>query len=135
MQDKTTNPYIESYPPMDRLARAMIWSILYQDQISHCVRTSILMGAMVVSLMWLVGLITFSAAFWSLLYGGLALSGVLWFLIDKRRTWLLNLKDPQLRDLAYRSMLAYVKLKGYRHQPVRSEAKESGNEGECTTCL
>lgn len=119
---------------MSRTARAMIWSILYQDKIAHYFQKYLAIAVGIVALMWLTGLITLVTAYWSLFYGGLVLSGCVWYLIDKRRAWLLSIKDPVLKDLAYRSMLAYIAAKGNRSYPIRSEVREPNDEEECTTC-
>jgi hypothetical protein len=107
---------------------------VYQGRIAHYFQRYLAIAVGIVGLMWLTGLITLATAFWSLFYGGLVLSGCLWFLIDKRRVWLLSIKDPALKNLAYRSMLAYIATKGHRSYPIRSEVREPNDEEECTTC-
>jgi hypothetical protein len=129
-----TNQNTTASTPMSRTARAMIWSILYQEKITYYFQRYLAMAVGVIALMWLTGLITLATAFWSLFYGGLVLSGCLWFLIDKRRVWLLSIKDPALKNLAYRSMLAYIAAKGHRSYPVRPEVREPNDEEKCTTC-
>jgi hypothetical protein len=117
-----------------RLARAMIWSIQYQDRISHFFRLYLTVAVVIVSFMGVVGLISLDAVLRSFVYGGLLLSIGLWCLIVKRRAWLLALKDPELKRQAYSAMLTYLALKGYFAHRQEPETSQSEKEGECTTC-
>jgi hypothetical protein len=92
--------------------RIVIWSIQYQDRISYCFR--LYMGALSVIVIFLgmLGAVPLESALWSLFSSGLLIIGAAWFLIQKRKSWLMNIKDPELKQLAYDTMLAYIVLKG-----------------------
>jgi hypothetical protein len=92
-------------------APIVIWSIQYQDRISHHFRLFMLGIAMVITFMGMVGLVSLEVALWSLFFGGLSIIGAAWYLIQLRRTWLLHIEDPALKQVVYETMLTYIYLK------------------------
>ncbi|KJS33247.1 MAG: hypothetical protein VR64_03310 [Desulfatitalea sp. BRH_c12] len=105
----------------NRLARAAIWSIQYQDQIANYFRIFVGAAAGLVLFAGMIGVVPLKAALLSILVGGVIVIGGAGYLIQKRRVWLLNIKDPELKRLAYASMLAYITLKGRCLQQEGSE--------------
>lgn len=111
--------------PNHSWARIGIWSIRYQDRISYYFR--LFMGglAVIATFLGMLGVVSLEAALWSLFAGGLLIIGAVWYLIQIRRTWLLNIKDPDLKQLAYDTMRAYIFLK-------RNCVRQANLGKECT---
>jgi len=108
----------------------MLMSILYQDRLAHYLRLYVGVSVAIVVFMGMIGIISLESALRSIFYGGVFLSGGLILFIRKRRTWLLNIKDPHLKRQAHASMLAYLSLKG--HLQEQAQAKKTDKERECT---
>ncbi len=113
-------------------ARAMLWSILYQDRLAHWLRIYVGLLVAFVVFMGMVGIITLDAALQIIFFGGVGLSSGLVFFIRKRRSWLLAIEDPSLKRLAHASMLAYLSLKGHPALHERPASKKPDSERECT---
>lgn len=103
-----------------RLARAVVWSILYQDEIAHHVRLYMWSGVALVLLVALSGKISVDTAIHGILIVGLTVCGGLWLLILKRRSWLLKITDPELKETAYAAMVIYLSAKETRPRKTRS---------------
>jgi hypothetical protein len=56
----------------------------------------------------LIGLVSLERALQIILAGGLAAGGIIWILIERRRTWLLGIADPELKAKAHRAMIVYL---------------------------
>ena len=110
----------------------MLWSILYQDRLAHQLRVSVGVAVISIVFMGMVGIVTLDAALQLIFFGGVGLTVSLMFFIQKRRSWLLNISDPNLKRLAHASMLAYLSLKGHPALADRSPSKKADNEQECT---
>jgi predicted lysophospholipase L1 biosynthesis ABC-type transport system permease subunit len=117
-----------------RFERLMIWSILYQDQVAHHVRLLIGGGAAIAALMAMARIISLDAALRLIFYGGVIFSCVLWIFIQKRRSWLLGITDPDLKREAYAVMLAYLTAKGYRAESEKSVTGRSEHKQDRSTC-
>jgi predicted lysophospholipase L1 biosynthesis ABC-type transport system permease subunit len=112
----------------------MLWSIRYQDRIAHHFRFAVGLGMTIVAFMGVVGAVSPEGALRTLFYGGLILSCLVLFLIVQRRSWLLRIKDPELKEQAYRTMLTYLAARGSIPQQARPEMKKADKEEECTAC-
>ncbi|RJQ75539.1 MAG: hypothetical protein C4519_15625 [Desulfobacteraceae bacterium] len=112
----------------------MLWSIRYQDRIAHYFRLAVILGMTIVAFMGVVGVVSLDAALRTFIYGGLFISCVVFYLIIKRRAWLLGIKDPELREQAYRAMLTYLATRASIPQQSRPEMKKADMEEECSTC-
>ena len=110
----------------------MLWSILYQDRLAHQLRICVAVAVAVIVFMGIVGIVSFDGALRFIFFSGVGLSASLMFFIQKRRSWLLSIEDPDLKRLAHASMLAYLSLKGHPSLQERTESKKADNERECT---
>jgi hypothetical protein len=128
MQSASTRPSEKQW------VRAMLWSIRYQDRIAHYFRLAVGLGMTIIAFMGAVGVVAPGVALRMLFYGGLILSSVVLYLIVQRRAWLLGIKDPELKEQAYRTMLTYLAVRGSLPQQTRSEMKKADKEEECTAC-
>ncbi len=115
---------------VSRLARAMLWSIQYQDQIAQYFRIFIGTAAVIVGFMGVVGILSLDATLYTIFLGGLFLAGGAWLLIEQRRAWLLNIQDPELKQLAYSTMLAYLAVKGQCCEEQLAALQKSREEND-----
>ena len=93
-------------------ARFYLWTIRRQDLISAHIKLYSWFAIALLLVMALASIITLEAALGTLLVGTLAWGTLLWALVERRRSWLLSLEDPVLRQQAHRIMLQYLTRKG-----------------------
>ncbi len=94
-----------------KLARMLIWTIRYQDEIAYHLRLYMWSAVAFVLMLSLSQKISLEAALQVILFGGLTICCWLWLFIERRRAWLLSIKDPELKREAYIAMLAYLAVK------------------------
>ena len=80
-------------------AEFYLWTIRRQHHISATIRTQLMSAVSVVLLFSILLPIRLETALYIILYTGLAVIGLLWALIERRRSWLLGIQDPVLRAL------------------------------------
>jgi len=97
-----------SFPPSPRLTRFCIWSVAYQDFIAGQVRIYIAAGSGVVTLFFLSGALNAEQFGMILLTAGAGIAGLLFALIQARRSVLLAIREPALRRLAFATMRLYI---------------------------
>jgi hypothetical protein len=61
-----------------------------------------------------------------ILYTGLTVIGLLWVLIERRRSWLLGIQDPVLKEAAHQAMIFYLEQTRSCGRPQRH-----CSDGEC----
>ena len=59
-----------------------------------------------------IGRFSMESAMYGIFIGGTTILFILWVLIERRKTWLLRISDPEVKQKAYEAMLMYMKLKG-----------------------
>ena len=96
-----------------RFAFLWIWSIRYQDQIGYHIRIYMWSAAVMILLLTLSQRISLETSLYVLLIGGLIIGIGLWVVIERRRSWLLGITDPELKEEAYNVMLRYVAQRAY----------------------
>jgi hypothetical protein len=62
-----------------------------------------------------------------ILYTGLTVIGLLWALIERRRSWLLGIQDPVLKETAHQAMITYLRQRTSFGRP-----QGQCSEGGCT---
>jgi hypothetical protein len=96
-------------------AQFFLWTIRKQDHIARGVTMNIWSAVSAVLAIALVGLVTLEMALQIILAGGAATGALIWILIERRRSWLLSISDPQLKAEAHQAMIDYlVKKTRYR---------------------
>jgi hypothetical protein len=86
-----------------------LWTIRHQHHISATIRTQLMSGVSVVLLLSILLPIRLETALHVILYTGLTVIGLLWILIERRRSWLLGIQDPVLKETAHQTMITYLK--------------------------
>lgn len=89
-------------------ARFFFWTIQKQDQITRFVTMHMWSAVSAVLVAALIDLVTLKMALQIIFFGGLAVGGVFWTLIEHRRSWLLSISDPELKAEAHRVMVDYL---------------------------
>ncbi len=89
-------------------ARFFLWTIRKQDHITHWFAMNMWAAVSAVLVSALIGLVSLERALQIILAGGLAAGGIIWILIERRRSWLLGIADPKLKAEAHRAMLVYL---------------------------
>ena len=111
---------------MQSMARMLLWSIRYQDQVAHYIRLYVFGTAMFILFLGFCQIISFDAALEIILIGGMTFCIGLGLFIVKRRSWLLHITDKDLKREAYATMLAYITAK-----EISTGQKRSAFTGDC----
>jgi len=106
-----------------------LWTILRQHHISATIRTRLMSVVSVVFLLGILLPIRLETALHVILYTGLTVIGLLWVLIERRRSWLLGIQDPVLKEAAHQAMIFYLKQ---RISCGRPQSQCSDGECACT---
>jgi hypothetical protein len=120
-------------PPI--VAKWCIWSVANQIWLAGQIRIYIWGGMAVVAVFTLTGLISPQTALTSMFISGTIIATTLWLLIRQRRTWLMNIQQPELRKKALAAMVLYLDAIDYplpRHpynRPVQDN--EPDEETDC----
>ena len=104
-----------------------LWTIRRQNQISTTIRTQLMSAVSVVLLLSILLSIRLETALHIVFYTGLAVIGLLWALIERRRSWLLGIQDPVLKEAAHQAMIAYLKQRTSFGRP-----QSQCSDGDCT---
>jgi predicted lysophospholipase L1 biosynthesis ABC-type transport system permease subunit len=112
-----------------RTARFCILTIFYQDDITFHFRVYIFGATAVVFLLYLLGVIPYSAFLTGLTIGAILVAALIWLLILARKEALLNIRDPELKELAHEAMLIYIFRK--RLSPPEKEHLKQRLESTC----
>ena len=94
-----------------QFARILIWTIYNQDLLAHHIRIYSWSAVAVILILTLSNAISLETALHALLICGLVLGLGLWIAIERRRSWLLNIQDPELKRKAHLAMLSYMARK------------------------
>lgn len=96
-------------PPVWRWpARLSIWSIRYHDLLVAHLRIYVWSATATILLLSLAGIISLSTALNAILFSALSLAILIWLLLERRRTILLRIEDPELRRSAETAMHAFI---------------------------
>lgn len=120
----------ESYWNKKRAA-LYLWSIRRQDEISINMQICMWSAISTILLLSLLLPIDLETALHIILFGGLTACGLLWVFIERRRSWLLTIQDPILRESAHREMIAYLERKVGVHARLGHEPVD---DNACTEC-
>jgi hypothetical protein len=104
-----------------------LWTIRRQNHISVTIRTQLMSAVSVVLLLSILLPIRLETALHIIFYTGLAFIGLLWALIERRRSWLLGIQDPVLKEAAHQAMIAYLKQRMSFGRP-----QSQCSDGDCT---
>lgn len=88
-----------------------LWSIRNQDVVSRQIRIHMWSGVASFLVATLVVPIPLEKALTWLFVLGISLTAGLWVLVERRRSWLLRIRDPELKRLAHRVMVEYLQQK------------------------
>jgi hypothetical protein len=86
-----------------------LWTIRRQHYISAVIRAQMMTAVSVVLLLSILLPIRLETALHIILYTGLTVIGLLWVLIERRRSWLLGIQDPVLKETAHQAMITYLR--------------------------
>ena len=89
-------------------AEFYLWTIRRQNHISATIRTQLMSVVSVVLLLSILLPIRLETALHVIVYTGLTVIGLLWVLIERRRSWLLGIQDPVLKETAHQAMIFYL---------------------------
>jgi O-antigen/teichoic acid export membrane protein len=85
-----------------------LWTIRRQNHISTTIRTQLMSVVFFMLLLSILLPIRLETALYIIFYTGLAVIGLLWALIERRRSWLLGIQDPVLKEAAHQAMIFYL---------------------------
>ena len=115
--------------------RLSLWSIRNQSWLAGHIRIYIYTGTALIAFLALAEVITIETAMLSAFCAGLIIMGLIWTLIQHRKSILLNIDEPDLRREAHNTMLEYLHevdpdTFAYRDlQPIAAKHRE-----ECSEC-
>jgi hypothetical protein len=103
-----------------------LWTIRRQNHISATIRTQLMSAVSVVLLLSILLPIRLETALHIILYTGLTVIGLLWALIERRKSWLLGIQDPVLKEVAHQAMIFYLEQRTSYGRP-----QSQCSDGEC----
>jgi hypothetical protein len=106
-----------------------LWTIRRQDHIAATIRTQLMSAVSVVLLLSILLPIRLETALHIILYTGLTIIGLLWALIERRKSWLLGIQDTVLKEAAHQAMIFYLEQ---RRSCGRPQSQCSDGEWACT---
>jgi len=115
----------------DKIDAFYLWSIRRQDRISKKIQTYMWSAISIILLMSLLIPLDLEIALQIIFFGGLTVCGLLWVFIERRRSWLLTIQDPTLKDSAHREMIAYLKQKSCVHSHLGHESEDNNARTAC----
>ena len=95
----------------EKIETLYLWSIRRQDSISLSVRMHMWSAVFAILLMSFLIPIKLEIVLQVIFFGGLTTCAILWVFIERRKTWLLNIQDPDLKEIAHQAMIVYLKSK------------------------
>ena len=115
----------------EKIIALYLWSIRRQDSISLSVQTHMWSAVFAILLMSFLIPIKLEIALQIIFFGGLTACAILWVFIERRKTWLLNIKDPVLKETAHQAMIAYLEK---RIDINHLCCHDSDGDRSCSTC-
>ena len=94
--------------PRSISARFFLWTIRKQDRISRWFTMNVWSAVSAILAIALVGVVAWETALQIILVGGMAATGLIWILIERRRSWLLRISDEKLKAEVHRTMIDYL---------------------------
>ena len=98
----------KSKPIQENTAAFFLWTIRNQSFLAFHIQIYMWSAVAVILLLTLAEKIALEAALQAILFGGLFICGIIWVLIERRRSWLMHIADPVLKETAHVVMLAYL---------------------------
>lgn len=90
-------------------ARFCIWTLRWQRHIAHHLRMFTWSGTAIILFLALAGEITLGTALHSIVISLFSISILVWLLLRARRTSLLRIQDPDLREAAHEAMILFIR--------------------------
>ena len=118
----------------NRIARLAIWTIRHQTLIISRLIRYIWAAALITLLLALAGVITLDAAIYSIFIGGMMILVLFWIAVERRKTWLLHIRDPYLRSEAHHAMLQYIDDVRRKRQARGGKDPGSNESRDCPDC-
>ena len=106
-----------------------MWTIRNQSLLAYHIQVYIWCAVAVILLLTLANKIALQAALETILFGGGFICAMIWLLIERRRSWLLHIEDPDLKRTAHRVMLTYLNEK-----PPHKHPHHRSGHGHCYRC-
>ena len=118
-----------------KITRLCIWSVRNQSWLAGQVRIYVYMATAIIAFLALAGVISIQTAMLSSFCIGLIAMGIIWTLIQQRKAWLLNLREPELREQALAAMRDYIhEVQGLGKVPRGDYAMRRDNSEQCVDC-
>ncbi|MGD9217100.1 MAG: hypothetical protein PVJ84_19980 [Desulfobacteraceae bacterium] len=95
--------------PYSISVKLSLWSIRHQTWLAGQIRIYIFSATALIALLALAGVISIETALFSSFSGGLVVAGLIWTLIQQRKSILLNIEEPEVRELAHQTMIDYLR--------------------------
>ncbi len=111
-----------------------VWSIQHQTWLAGQVRIYVFFATALIAFFTLAGVISIQTALFSSFSGGLIVAGLIWTLIQQRKSILLNIQEPDVRELAHRAMLNYLRKVDPDLVSVRGIEFHKKHQDECREC-
>ena len=104
------------------LARASIWTIVNHNFLAGQLRIYLWSASATVLFFAVAGIIPLHIALYLLLFCGSVIMTLLWSLINWRKTILLDIQNPELKQTAHAAMLALIQSKTFRQDKRKRRA-------------
>lgn len=94
-----------------RAARIAIWTVRHQSFLISLLRRYLWGGTFIIIFFAVAGAISLDAAIYSIFIGGILVLILFWIAVERRKTWLLNIRNQSLRREAQRAMIDFITTK------------------------
>ena len=94
--------------PRSISAKFYFWTIRNQDHLTRGITINMWSAVSAVLIIALVDFVSLEMALHIIFVGGAATAALIWTLIERRRSWLLSISDPELKAEAHRTMIDYL---------------------------
>ena len=115
----------------EKIEALYLWSIRRQDSISFSIQMHMWSAVFAILLMSFLIPIKLEIALQIIFFGGLTICAILWIFIERRKTWLLNIQDPVLKETAHQAMIAYLESKIDINRLCCHESDDDRSRGTC----
>jgi hypothetical protein len=112
-----------------------IWSIRNQSWLAGQVRIYIYGATALLAFLALAGAISIETALLSAFCGGAIMLCLIWTFIHQRKTLLLSIDNPEVRDQALSAMVDYLRGLGHKVElPAHIKAAIQDTQSDCREC-
>ena len=115
------------------LTEFFLWTIRRHQAIAAFVTLWMWSSVAGLALLAALGIISADSATKIICIGGFSIVGILWVMIERRKSWLLSIRDPDLKSRAHEAMIRLIALKSTHSTKNKGSAESKLPCNNCPT--